>query len=104
MKFFITEDFDLVLSNRSLEVLDSVVKIANAKLERKGKIVYNYRNNLEYGWFDTSTSSSHKALLINIETIEKCAHPPEKIQTVSIVEWQCECGKYVRPIGFEEIK
>jgi len=50
---------------------------ANAKLEREGKVVYSEKDENDVHWpfhqvdFQGST---HKALLINIEPIEKCMH------------------------------
>lgn len=112
MKFFDADDF-AALGN----IAQAVANSANAKLERDGKVVevelgfvgQVYNSNL----FRSETKA--KALLINIEPIETCVHPKEKIKVISkarqdvdgarISTWyECECGIEVEPKEFEEIK
>lgn len=78
MSFFKKEDFKGTYNNYQNEWLEKMAELANAKLEREGKVVYThstfekpgYWGPIEQGSFD----DTHKALLINIEPIEKCKH------------------------------
>ena len=113
MNFFKPEDFGNLY-------LDEVQKTAacsyaNAKLEREGKVVYG-NNKIELGtsmWTAQATRDTHQALLINIEPIEKCEHPKEKVDlergTLSWtnergIHYLCECGAKMKPKEFEEVK
>jgi hypothetical protein len=108
MKFFKLEDFDLDEIANSQDIID----IVNAKLEREGKVVYS---NNAHGWNENGPCISlKKALLINIEPIEKCTHPVEKVGLVSssdtvngnparIDEFFCGCGVKVKPKSYEVV-
>lgn len=96
-------------------------QIFDAWIKENGKVVY--------GWFDGDGAcrfseleiigsdkgeATHKATLVNIEPIEKCTHPKEKISrylpwtynhTMPLyILYECKCGARVQPKGFEEIK
>ncbi len=112
MKFFKLEDFQSFYP-----FTNNIVDIANEKLERVGKIVYS--NEAAFTWRFSNESKATKALLINIESIEKCTHPEKKVEIVITEGFQkqfgqklpvfqseyykCECGAKVKPTGFEEI-
>lgn len=131
MKFFKPEDF---LCTTNIPLLPTeACNLANAKLEREGKIVYGHNGKSVADHFPDAffwrpddlvngdvlyngkiAHSTHKALLINIEPIEKCTHPSEKVKTqwrrefhclrdegIEVKEWQCECGAKVKPKSFE---
>lgn len=121
MKFFKPEDF-ADLSTTAAE--EDACEIANAKLESDGKIVYSTASNpLMNSWFSaagTPQGGTYKALLINIESIQKCEHPKEKVKvikketypissheldgTFSKYIYQCECGARVEPLIFGGLK
>lgn len=110
MKFFKPEDFDGIThewENRKFIRVEYAVDICNAKLEREGRVVYLTQTNQptnnmlekQYDWH------THKALLINIEPLEKCRHPKEKV--TKRINWEgiyeCECGQRLKPASFEEV-
>lgn len=105
--FFVPEDFGGdILTDRYKE---NIARIANAKLEREGKIVYGLDLAGMYGPFETKYSK-YKAILINIEPIEKCTHPKEKVRMICEQEkplntgaFFCDCGVVVTPESFKEI-
>lgn len=128
MKFFKLEDFGSPLAE-SISELKIYADLANEKLEREGKIVYSSKNSDGYMYWSPSekmdhmyTRHSHKALLINIEPINKCEHPKDKIsykfgqglkledirfpgpQKYELPHWVCECGAKVQPKDFEEVR
>lgn len=114
MKFFKPEDFGVLY-------LDGIQRsacaaYANAMLEKEGKVVYCLPGILgspQYLW-DTEMKQqpktySHIALLINIEPIEPCKHPSEKVESyyaeacrLETKYFKCECGLKVKAIGFED--
>lgn len=110
MKFFKWEDF-LGRGIDGASILKAV-DAANAKLEREGKII-----EIEHGYImgpigkigeTTKVSSKSKALLINIETIEACTHPEEKVKpdvnTIFVEHlFKCECGAKLKPKTFEVV-
>ena len=107
MKFFKPEDFP----DTGAYALEAAHR-ANAKLERDGKVVYGKRNSNgiveELGERHLEHTDTHKALLICIEPIEVCKHPPEKIKhdLRYLPGWEgfiCECGAKVKPVSFEAI-
>lgn len=124
MKFFKPEDFYKDECIHCVEDGFRIAALANAQLEREGKVVYG--NELHWTLKQYS-SDTRKALLINIEPVEKCAHPESKISRASI-DWEslriikdkeafvraiqyycmndfrCECGARVKPKEFEEVK
>lgn len=90
-----------------------ITEIANAKLEREGKVIYGN----ELTWtLDLYQTDKRKALLINIEPIEpieKCTHPLSKLGFIRREEignyeeslaLRCLCGAIVKPLSFEEVK
>lgn len=116
MKFFTTEDFHRYWMGKvSTCSSEQAAEAANAKLEREGKVVevqlgfvgQVYNSNL------FSSETKVKALLINIEPLETCKHPKEKIGVRSLFKigvadfkdgnYECECGAKVKPKEFEEI-
>lgn len=136
LEFFKPEDFEGPAAlNRWVkhgsyeytEILKFVSERANQKLESEGKVVTGFYDDPNSGkhpqyesWLFTDKSKprdSHKALLINIEPIEKCTHPAEKIRQMNWSEpvegfnrgfrvtmdaiFQCECGAKVKPKSFE---
>ena len=148
-KFFVPEDFDgpaclsrwvKFPSYEYDEILKFVTDRANTKLIKEGKIVYGfspfpYKDHPSGNYFEPHTwttfhqddktkyaaPENHKALLINIEPIEKCTHPADKCsykwgQGIKLEDvrfpgpqiyepghWICECGAKVKPKEFEEI-
>ncbi len=112
MKFFIASDFEIGRQYTQEEFAD----LANAKLEREGKVVCTYWNSpglpdddSEWTVKEKVGESHYKALLINIEPIEMCTHPSEKIHHLCqsdqdeyiTIKFECECGARVRPKSFE---
>lgn len=89
--------------------------IANAKLEREGKIVFSIGPEALFtsdykSYFQNKPS--HKALLINIEPIESCKHINiaslhwlnEKSNKFEDICFTCqECGVKLKPSNFEEV-
>lgn len=110
MKFFIPEDFSNHL--KCSWPAEEMAKLCNEKLEREGKVIYGID---EKDWhikepYIKSTGeklTTHKALLINIEAIEKCKHPIESIKANDpniIHGFICSnCGAKVKPTSFEEV-
>lgn len=106
MDFFKPEDF-ISLDNSHYETQGQRVaaaKDANEKLEREGRVVYS---NNAHAWLEHNSSISlKKALLINIEPIEKCAHSKEKVvikcnEKTGISFYECACGVEVIPETFK---
>ncbi len=126
MKFFKPEDFKdsasaLYPDDKCAEY---IADAANAKLKREGKVVYSIGVESIDWWADKNPKHGRhvcKALLINIEAIEKCKHPVEKIRqlnwsapdekeaftrgirTIDEALFKCGCGAEVKPKQFEEI-
>lgn len=124
MKFFKPEDFNYD-NPIGIYSYEKMAELANAKLEREGKVMRNTSINgdvFNQGWSTARTyGDTHQALLINIEPIEKCTHPKEKVSAILTKEafskefgvllpvyksehYKCECGAVVEPKGFEEVK
>lgn len=90
MNFFKPEDLDngLICNAGPDSCIGQATKMANAKLDREGKVVYSLDASKWSGhWAEdkknlTYELASHKALLINIKKIE-----PEHKH-----EWVCNCG------------
>lgn len=117
-KFFKVEEFAQCFDHS--ELAQRNCDYANAKLQSEGIIVY--------GWDTTNPSVDRfyqdrkhpvlgaepriKALLINIEPIEKCKHPPDRVIKENWLptiqhfhSYTCtECGVKVKPKEFEEVK
>lgn len=114
-KFFKPEDFHNQpnFHTTSLELAGRIATTANEKLEREGLRVNGILGKVwaqihpSDGWKEINFNqerSTHKALLINIEQIEECKHPNNKIELVNCRYYECECGVKVKPTSFEEIK
>lgn len=112
IKFFNAEDFAYSFEGRLTSTMAR--DLANAKLEREGRVVYGGKFCLGGEWSFVShnnvppKTNTHKALLINIEPIEQCKHPAQKVIGMQgpglIAEFKCECGVKVKPKGFEVIE
>lgn len=123
MKFFKPEDFKVTGIGYE-EESQRLAALANAKIEREGAVVYgksDYRltsfatdKNIQ---FQDGSFATHKALLINIESIEKCRHPKEKVKeelefikkysgpySDVQVNHKCDCGAKVTPASFEVVE
>jgi len=124
MKFFKPDDFTGSDVNGMMHI-NRASDLANAKLEREGKIVFSQSSDRRY-WEDpndpttqdASERSDLRALLINIEPIEPCTHLVEKIRQMNWCEpvegfnrglrvtdeviFECECGARVKPKLWEE--
>jgi hypothetical protein len=105
MKFFETKDFYGVHLDSTSDYfipLSKAVEMANAKLEREGKIVYSYHPNEGHfvpNWIADKSmfhkeKVTHKAFLINIELIEKCTHSVGAYQMGNADPW-----KYINEDG-----
>lgn len=115
---FKPEDFD---SNWT-QSHKAAQQIFDTWIKENGKAVYGrlYPKNINEEGFDIGsiwntsalTDTTHKALLINIELIEKCTHPKEKVKWKDIMispnshkyGFMCDCGSEVIPREFEEMK
>lgn len=98
-KFFKPEDFDIP-SIRSQMFKEELAEIANAKLEREGKVVFQrgVKGEIWESVYPNKEYQGYKALLVNIETIEKfvapyrskkdesCTHLAEKVKPTSFKE------------------
>lgn len=72
MKFFKAEDFEPILQVMHSLALDRTAELANAKLEREAKAVYgHYWGDLFMTIEQKDTLSTHTALVLNIQPIEK---------------------------------
>ncbi len=113
MKFFKPEDFIEPGAGQFLLTGEMLASLANAKLEREGRVVYS-QDDGQFAtgkWMEKICSESrhsNKALLINIEPIEKCTHPAEKVHEVfggrtqdQFYGFECECGIKVKAKVFE---
>jgi hypothetical protein len=114
--FFKPEDFDHPDFNGNSKPPEYMAATANAKLKHEGKIMWHYDNEDRWQFSGDDRHSTHRGLLINIEPIEKCTHPAEKV-TSQLMKTEnkpwggrygtiftCECGAKVQPKEFEEIK
>ncbi len=99
-KFFKLEDFQGTYDHCQFPVLQKYVDLANAKLEREGKVVYGF-NQIPDSWTYNKESDTHKALLICIEPIEKCTHPVKECFSFDN-GYLCSCGARVKPTSFSE--
>lgn len=116
MKFFKPEDFkyDSVIFEGNLYIkVGYAANRANEKLEREARVVIG---SPETNWDEAGNKiETHKALLVNIELIEKCKHPNDNIKgsmlnvyrddsNLNKYCFRCECGVQVFPSSFEERK
>lgn len=108
MKFFTPEDFEPCSQTLTAA---GMADRANTKIEKEGRVVYgdeSYQTNLSNWDCQSDETTTHKALLICVEPIEKCTHPNEKvnIKTGGLetpLIFKCECGAKVKATAFEEI-
>jgi len=110
MKFFNESDFN-TLKSKGHFTWEEIADLANAKLEKESRIVFTSLdpNDSWTTWgYDIDGPRTFHALLINIEPIEKCSHPKEKISgryaDENGVVFKCECGARVSPCQFSEVK
>lgn len=124
MNFFKPSDFITQHDNPDYITRTNAAFVANAKLERDGKVVYSESPQQVLSghyqpWHNISfQGQTHKAFLINIEPIAVCTHTKEKVKaqvvegwdktknysSISIENYICECGAKVKPSAFEEVK
>lgn len=107
-QFFTADDFD----SFDLSVGEGIgphhaAELANEKLQREGVVVYGSKN---YPLWSTRNdmpkTDTHRALLINIEEIEKkhCEHEPAR-NVAGNYEPACyKCNVKLKPTGWEEVK
>jgi hypothetical protein len=113
VKFFVEEDFPDT-GGYSVEAAYR----ANTKLEREGRVVIG---SPETDWNEIGNRvETHKALLINVELIQKCSHPVDKVNrkehyyehglvtgpkelVLLGISYECSlCGNIVKPTGYGE--
>lgn len=86
---------------------DTAQRLFDEWLAKEGQAVHGTGKMWVSEGATTEPPSSMKAILINIEPIEKCNHPKEKVKDYFPsdlrVLYQCRCGKTVQPKEFEEI-
>lgn len=108
MKYFIPEDFYGVFERQIDREYAS--NAANEKLKCCGKVIYGSisesMNNLRDWSMNKSNYTTHKAIVINIQLIEKCEHPNEKVGVcmnpcTGIKYYKCYCGIEVIPSTFK---
>ncbi len=118
MKFFEANDFagnTHEWENSKFIRVEYAVDICNAKLEREGKVVYSTHGAM-FSITHKASNDGLKALLINIESLEACKHPKEKVFKKKFLSigpasegktpgeyYKCECGARVEPSGFEVV-
>lgn len=112
MNFFKPEDFENIIyppGGTWGQLTEAVIKRCNSKLENEGKVVY--AENIEPVWNPRPFSGAQqKALLINIEPIEKCKHPKSEVWGYRFDNepsngWKCgTCGSRVWPETFSNNK
>lgn len=111
MKFFKAHDF--IHSSNAPLLSSEAADLANAKLEREGIKVYSDSKD-ELTWKAINEiGATHKALLINIEPVEQCAHPAENVfvdksvygfYNLKFIPLICTCGAKVRAKTYEVIE
>lgn len=104
-------------------------QIFDTWLKKNGKVVYGRHSYLIWGESENQfeigvkgqDKADQKAILINIEPLERCSHPKEKIKHVTkkmqsgegtltsgymidLTAYVCECGARVEPKEFEAIE
>lgn len=102
----------------------TAAELANAKIEKEGMAVFGSPKGTSTTYVsgqiwnthnDGTHRDTHKALLINIEPLEICTHPKEKVKhhlgkgingpfETYRQYFECDCGVIVKPIAFKEIK
>lgn len=117
MKFFRANDFtNHYHSKTQEECAEYCADIANKRLEQCGKDVYSVYKS-PHIWQLSPQDAKHRALLINIEDLEPCTHPEEKVRprVVGLKEqicaehiikdvYICECGAKLKPKSFEVVE
>lgn len=96
MTFFTANDFEIMDVWHS----DTLAKFCNDKLAREAKVVYGFYDGKKYEAFGCrmeAHESSHRALLICVEEIERkpCEHEP-KVYSTRIV--CAKCDKEIKPV------
>lgn len=112
MRFFEPNDFKDMFYNSTLPhvQMEAAANLANDKIWREGQPVYAfYTDRNSWHICSEAKNAKRRALLINLETIETCNHPREKVKYKDYVhnefnQFVCECGAKVKPKEFEEIK
>lgn len=122
IEFFKPSDFEKYLTDAYTQQLSA--DLANEKLEKEAKPVFGSPNGKSTTYVagqiwntynDVTQRNTHKALLINIEPLEICTHPKEKVKhhlgkgingpfEPFRQYFECDCGVIVKPIAFKEIK
>lgn len=107
MKFFKSKDF---INDSKVAGIDGelAAQIANTKLIELGKVVYKDSQASYWGEYPTCGENLLKARLIDIESLKECTHEVNQLQMISHnnkkpIQFHCECGKTVIPVGFKEI-
>lgn len=107
----------------TVSAAEQAQQIFDAWIKENGKVVFGKIEVLKspegdsFSFFNfcDKNFTTHKALLINIEPIEKCTHPKEKVTGTGIMnvypqtkkllpQFECDCGAKVRPKEFEAIE
>ena len=121
MSFFKVEEF--AVCSHCPKINEINCDFANQKLLRHAEVVYGFPKDqptvkyyvgrwasVDKGFY--SLPATHKALIINIEPIEKCKHEQIKVNPNPLKKeftqedlclYECSCGAKVKPIGFEEV-
>lgn len=120
IEFFKPDDFQYESEGRLRSIM--AADIANAKLEKEGCLIYCDKEGGRANWSLNKTGAKYKALIINIEPIEKCDHPKDKINVLvnlqkrdinasffsnpySEISLSCQCGANLDfPSNLQEIK
>jgi len=82
-------------------------------LKENGRVIYR-DSEPDHFWFEDKEAlgrPTYKAILINIEPIEKCTHPTGKVSGHYLsdgiydkwIGYRCECGVKVKPKEFEVV-
>lgn len=113
MMFFKPEDFPIEFGQHDQSL---AAHAANVKLQEEGRVFYSYGS--QDLWYSENEAANEtksqvdsvKGVLINIEPLEKCDHPVEKVESYSFCHdpkskyFKCECGSVVRPQKFYEVE
>lgn len=110
MNFFTPKDFHEIASAHDGRLISD---IANVKLAKHGVLVFGSN---AVGWtISRNTYDRQKAILINIEPIQKCEHPKDEVTRLDFYDhgpskdiyqtsYKCQCGATVYPNSFSEEK
>lgn len=111
---FKPDSFLLPNHNRDIAEMYSMIsqRIFDEWIKENGKVVFSRADKGEWksAWptdMNGYSGMTFKAILINIEPLEKCTHPKEKIETYTVgtmgephVRYKCYCGASVTPKEF----